>query len=96
MGDGEGMTHAAGSLPSDVTSPPGTYVGDPAVQAEWDRRYAEQDRLWSGQPNSALVAEVAGLVPGRVLDVGCGDGLTEDERDTADATIAGAKIARGA
>ena len=30
------------------------------------------------------------------VDVGCGDGLTEDERDTADATIAGAKIARGA
>lgn len=50
------------------------YVGDPAVQQEWDRRYAEADRLWSGQPNGALVAEVAGLRPGRVLDVGCGEG----------------------
>jgi hypothetical protein len=41
----------------------GPYVGDPAVQAEWDRRYAEQEQLWSGQPNGALVAEVAGLKP---------------------------------
>ncbi len=50
------------------------YVGDPAVQAEWDRRYADREQLWSGQPNGALVAEVAGLEPGRVLDVGCGEG----------------------
>ena len=35
------------------------YAGDPAVQAEWDKRYADQDRLWSGRPNGALVAEVA-------------------------------------
>ncbi len=53
---------------------PDEYVGDPAVQAEWDARYAERDRLWSGRPNGALVAEVAGLAPGRVLDVGCGEG----------------------
>jgi SAM-dependent methyltransferase len=50
------------------------YVGDPAVQAEWDTRYADRDQLWSGQPNGALVAEVVGLPPGRVLDVGCGEG----------------------
>ena len=50
------------------------YVGDPAVRAEWDGRYSEQERLWSGQPNGALVAEVAGRTPGRVLDVGCGEG----------------------
>lgn len=50
------------------------YVGDPAVREEWDRRYADQQRLWSGQPNGTLVAEVAGLSPGRVLDVGCGEG----------------------
>jgi SAM-dependent methyltransferase len=50
------------------------YAGDPAVQAEWDQRYTERDRLWSGAPNGALVAEVAGLTPGRVLDVGCGEG----------------------
>ena len=44
------------------------------MQAEWDRRYAEPEQMWSGQPNGALVAEIAGLLPGRVLDVGCGEG----------------------
>ena len=44
------------------------------MQARWDSRYADQEQLWSGQPNGALVAEVAGLTPGRVLDVGCGEG----------------------
>jgi SAM-dependent methyltransferase len=47
---------------------------DPSVQAEWDRRYSDSEQLWSGRPNGALVAEVAGLTPGRVLDVGCGEG----------------------
>jgi SAM-dependent methyltransferase len=49
---------------------------DTAVQAtEWDARYSERDgAMWSGQPNGRLVAEVAGLTPGRALDVGCGEG----------------------
>lgn len=50
------------------------YLGDPAVREQWDRRYAERDQLWSGNPNGALVAEVSGMAPGRVLDVGCGEG----------------------
>lgn len=50
------------------------YLGDPAVQAQWDKRYTERERLWSGQPNGALVTEIADLTPGRVLDVGCGEG----------------------
>lgn len=43
----------------------------------WDEFYAcERDGapLWSGQPNGTLVAEVAGLAPGTVLDIGCGEG----------------------
>ena len=40
----------------------------------WDERYAGSDRMFSGNPNSALVHEVAGLTPGRALDVGCGEG----------------------
>lgn len=44
------------------------------MQAEWDRRYADRTQLWSGRPNGALVAEVAGMPPGRALDVGCGEG----------------------
>ena len=66
--------HAPGPLLSDPDHTSDAYVGDPAVQEEWDRRYAEQHQLWSGRPNGALVAEVAGLTPGRVLDVGCGEG----------------------
>lgn len=42
--------------------------------AAWDRRYADLDQVWSGQPNGALVAEVADLPAGRALDVGCGEG----------------------
>ncbi len=67
-----------GSMPTDPASASpvnlGTYLGDPAVQAEWDRRYAEREQMWSGRPNGALVAEVAELPAGRALDVGCGEG----------------------
>jgi SAM-dependent methyltransferase len=76
MGDDGSVTDdiSAGSPASDSPSPTDGYAGDPAVQAEWDKRYAARMQLWSGQPNGALVAEVAGLTPGRVLDVGCGEG----------------------
>ncbi|MET7368693.1 class I SAM-dependent methyltransferase [Streptomyces sp. NPDC005566] len=40
----------------------------------WDDRYRESDRIWSGNPNTALVREVEGLKPGRALDLGCGEG----------------------
>lgn len=33
-----------------------------------------QDQVWSGQPNEALVREVADMTPGTALDVGCGEG----------------------
>lgn len=45
-----------------------------AESAEWDERYESSQRVWSGRPNGALVAEVATLPPGRALDVGCGEG----------------------
>ena len=42
---------------------------------DWDARYASHDHgLWSGRANGVLVAELAGGVPGRALDVGCGEG----------------------
>ncbi|MEU1495789.1 class I SAM-dependent methyltransferase [Streptomyces sp. NPDC005776] len=40
----------------------------------WDERYRESKRIWSGNPNVALVREVEGLEPGRALDLGCGEG----------------------
>ncbi len=67
------MTNDSGTTPAPPHATDG-FAGNPAVQAVWDERYAEQDRMWSGNPNGALVAEVAGLTPGRVLDVGCGEG----------------------
>ena len=40
----------------------------------WDTRYAESTTVWSGNVNTALVGEVAGLTPGTALDLGCGEG----------------------
>lgn len=40
----------------------------------WDERYRGSRAVWSGSPNPQLVAEVSGLLPGRALDVGCGEG----------------------
>ncbi|MDK1326713.1 class I SAM-dependent methyltransferase [Arthrobacter sp. zg-Y1143] len=58
--------------PAPQPAPP---LPEPAgVEEEWDQRYAASEALWSGQPNGALVSEAAALAPGRVLDVGCGEG----------------------
>ncbi|HEY5853423.1 MAG TPA: methyltransferase domain-containing protein [Aldersonia sp.] len=46
----------------------------PVTADEWDERYRTAERLFSGNPNIALVAETSGLPPGRALDVGCGEG----------------------
>lgn len=43
-------------------------------QGFWDELYRADDQIWSGRPNDAVVAEIAGLTPGRALDVGCGEG----------------------
>jgi SAM-dependent methyltransferase len=49
--------------------------GAAAQAAEWEARYSDRDgAMWSGRPNGRLVAEIAGLTPGRALDVGCGEG----------------------
>lgn len=40
----------------------------------WEERYRESDRIWSGRPNAALEDVAADLVPGRALDLGCGEG----------------------
>jgi SAM-dependent methyltransferase len=74
---------------------------DPAVLAEWDKRYEDQERLWSGQPNGALVAEVAGLTPGRALDVGCGEGadavwLARGGWDVTAVEVSGVALTRAA
>jgi len=44
------------------------------AKTEWDTRYAESERIWSGNPNDALVREITGTPPGRALDLGSGEG----------------------
>jgi thioredoxin reductase/SAM-dependent methyltransferase len=44
-----------------------------ANEVDWDHRYGAE-RMWSGNPNGTLVAEVSRLSPGRALDVGAGEG----------------------
>lgn len=47
---------------------------DDSPLAHWEGRYAGTDPIWSGRVNATL-AEVAGrLLPGRSLDLGCGEG----------------------
>jgi SAM-dependent methyltransferase len=41
---------------------------------DWDRRYAEPRLVWSAEPNRFVVEELAGLPPGRALDLACGEG----------------------
>ena len=40
---------------------------------DFDEFYAAGHR-WSGNPNEALIREAGELTPGRVLDIGCGEG----------------------
>jgi SAM-dependent methyltransferase len=50
-------------------------VNDPRFTAAfWDQRYALSARMWSGNPNPALVEQAAALPPGTALDAGCGEG----------------------
>jgi len=43
-------------------------------EAFWNERYRSSSKVWSGNPNPQLVAEVTDLVPGRAVDIGCGEG----------------------
>ena len=40
----------------------------------WNERYSAAGLVWSAEPNRFLPPEVAGLTPGRALDVACGEG----------------------
>ena len=86
---------------ADLDPTPDAYLGDPLVRAAWDERYGGGAPLWSGAPNGALVAEVAGLEPGRVLDVGCGEGadavwLARRGWDVTALEVSGVALARAA
>ena len=71
----EGPPHAHGQHVHDDAGVHGHVAGVRPGQVEWDARYGEKDDgIWSGKPNHALVVEASTLTPGRVLDVGCGEG----------------------
>jgi len=42
--------------------------------ADWDRRYAAAELLWSAGPNRFVAEELGDLPPGRALDLACGEG----------------------
>ncbi|WP_223848837.1 bifunctional NAD(P)/FAD-dependent oxidoreductase/class I SAM-dependent methyltransferase [Microbacterium hominis] len=42
--------------------------------ADWEQRYAERDRIWSGRVNAAVAAVAGGLEVGTALEIGCGEG----------------------
>jgi cyclopropane fatty-acyl-phospholipid synthase-like methyltransferase len=67
----------------------------------WDGRYREKPQIWSGKANRYLVAEAEGLIPGRALDLGCGEGgdalwLAQHGWDVDAADISVVALERGA
>ncbi|SDS50709.1 Methyltransferase domain-containing protein [Nocardioides scoriae] len=42
--------------------------------AAWDERYAATALVWSATPNQFVERDLAGLPPGRALDLACGEG----------------------
>ena len=70
-------------------------------EAFWDERYRATGAMWSGHPNSHLVFEATDVVPGRALDVGCGEGadaiwLAEHDWQATAVDISSVALARGA
>jgi len=49
-------------------------AGEMFEPPSWDERYLGEEKIWSGNPNAQLVAEVTRLTAGTALDVGCGEG----------------------
>ncbi|HUZ35157.1 MAG TPA: methyltransferase domain-containing protein [Streptosporangiaceae bacterium] len=41
---------------------------------QWDERYGSMELVWTAEANRFVVEELAGLPPGRALDLGAGEG----------------------
>lgn len=54
--------------------PPGSDERAEPEREAWNERYSGRTRVWSGNPNVELTRQAADLAPGRVLDLGCGEG----------------------
>ncbi|MFB4273225.1 FAD-dependent oxidoreductase [Nonomuraea sp. GTA35] len=57
-----------------AAAPPGHIPGEVTDEEFWDGRYRQSEKIWSGEPNAALVREVSDLPPGTALDLGSGEG----------------------
>jgi SAM-dependent methyltransferase len=44
------------------------------AREDWNARYARKELVWTAEPNRLFASEVAGLEPGRALDLACGEG----------------------
>jgi SAM-dependent methyltransferase len=44
------------------------------TSSDWNARYSRAERVWGPEPNRFVAAELAGLRPGRALDLACGEG----------------------
>ena len=51
-----------------------TTEGSDIDAAGWDERYKKSDLVWSAGPNTFVVEQVAGLAPGRAIDLAGGEG----------------------
>ena len=40
----------------------------------WNDRYADEDRVWGGEPNRFVVQYLADITPGSAIDLGAGEG----------------------
>lgn len=40
----------------------------------WDKRYAGRELTWSAGPNKLIEEKLGGLLPGKALDIACGEG----------------------
>jgi SAM-dependent methyltransferase len=49
-------------------------MSTPDAKEQWEQRYAESDRIWSGRVNVRLAEVVSPLPAGHALDLGCGEG----------------------
>ena len=73
----------------------------PMDSQAWNRRYEGTELIWTAEPNRFLVQETRDLVPGRALDVGCGEGrnavwLAEAGWDVTAVDFSDVGLAKGA
>lgn len=74
MSSAAGGEAAAGAINADLIAEETRFIVRMLSRDHWEQRYGSRERVWSGEPNSQLVAAVADLAPGTALDVGSGEG----------------------